>query len=207
MIRLPSQHLPWGQIDLTAPSGLFTGYKLAKLREDSAACQNALYRADIQFRPLPDETENPSCPRTNMVVLNKSLYPYSAPIKANCGLVAAMAVWERQVVEPAAALHLQSSVKGIDHLGVFACRNVRGSSTRQSQHATARAIDIRGFRLENGKTITVKADWNKDSPQGRFLRDVRDKSCPIFRAVLGPDYNSLHADHFHLDLGPYNICR
>lgn len=206
VIRLPSQHLPWGPIDLSAPVGLFTGHKLAKLRDDPAACQNALRLAGIQFRSLPNDTES-TCPRTNMVVLHKSLYPYSASVTANCGLVAALSVWEKQVVEPAALLQLQSKIKSIDHLGVFSCRNVRGSSKRQSQHATARAIDIKGFRLENGKNIKVKSDWGKNAPEGRFLRDIHEKSCPIFRGVLGPEYNHLHADHFHFDLGPYNICR
>ena len=142
-----------------------------------------------------------------MVVLDKSRYPYSSAVKANCGLVAAMAIWEKQVVEPAAALYFQSKVQSVDHLGIFSCRNVRGSSMRRSQHAAARAIDIKGFKLENGRIISVQTDWDIDAPEGRFLRHIHEKSCPIFRGVLGPDYNSLHADHFHLDVGPYNICR
>lgn len=203
--RLPSQHLPWGALDLNAPIGLFTGHKLARLKDDPAACHQALRTAGIQFTPAPDVT-NTDCPRRNIVTLRRSLYPYSAPVKANCALVAAMAVWEKQVVAPAAALHLSSPVQRIDHLGTFACRTVRGSS-RVSQHATARAIDIQGFRLANGQRITVQGQWGKDTPAGRFLADLHRRSCPVFRGVLGPDYNALHADHFHVDMGPYNICR
>ena len=131
-IRLPSQHVPWGPVDLSAPVGVFTGYKLAELTNDPAACHKALATARIEFRPLPDKTENPSCSRVNLVLLDKSLFPYISAVRANCGLVAAMVVWEKQAVEPAAALHLQSKIKRVDHLGVFACRKVRGSSTRQS---------------------------------------------------------------------------
>jgi len=47
----------------------------------------------------------------------------------------------------------------------------------------------------------------EDSPQGRFLDQAHDDACKLFSAVLGPRYNRLHATHFHLDMGPYRICR
>jgi hypothetical protein len=40
-----------------------------------------------------------------------------------------------------------------------------------------------------------------------FLRAVRDGACQWFDAVLGPDYNAAHADHFHFDRGGGRICR
>ena len=40
-----------------------------------------------------------------------------------------------------------------------------------------------------------------------FLRAVRDGACRWFDAVLGPDYNAAHADHFHFDRGGGRICR
>ena len=40
-----------------------------------------------------------------------------------------------------------------------------------------------------------------------FLRQVHSGACRGFRAVLGPDYNAAHRNHFHLDRGPYQACR
>nr|WP_328730168.1 extensin family protein [Falsiroseomonas algicola] len=36
---------------------------------------------------------------------------------------------------------------------------------------------------------------------------MRDGACRWFRAVLSPDYNAAHADHFHFDMGPSTVCR
>ena len=32
-------------------------------------------------------------------------------------------------------------------------------------------------------------------------------ACRVFAAVLGPDYNAAHHDHFHLDRGGWGTCR
>lgn len=45
------------------------------------------------------------------------------------------------------------------------------------------------------------------NPKAVFLRQVRDGACRSFAAVLGPDYNAAHRNHFHLDQGRYRACR
>ena len=44
-------------------------------------------------------------------------------------------------------------------------------------------------------------------PRAEFLQAVRDGACHGFSAVLGPDYNAAHRNHFHLDRGRYRVCR
>jgi hypothetical protein len=53
-------------------------------------------------------------------------------------------------------------------------------------------------------------------PQAQaFLRDVDNGACGDFTTVLGPGYNFLHYNHFHLDLamrgnmstGPRRVCK
>ena len=41
----------------------------------------------------------------------------------------------------------------------------------------------------------------------RFLREVHAGACRFFDAMLGPDYNVAHFNHFHPDRGSYHICR
>jgi hypothetical protein len=204
--RIPPEHLPWTPLDLAAEIGFFTKAKTAALKDDAPACHAALTAAEIGFRPLA-ESGTATCPLENMVSLQKSHYPYSSAVRANCALAAAISIWEKQVVAEAAARHLSSPVARIDHAGIFSCRNVRGSTTRRSHHATASAIDITGFTLADGRRITVLKDWGRDTPGGRFLADVHRGGCRVFRGALGPDYNALHRDHFHFDLGGFSICR
>lgn len=207
VMRLPPQNVPWGVADLNADVGLFTSLKLARLRSDAPACRAALRLAQVQFRALPDDVSNPECAQENMLVVERSSYAYAPAVRTNCGLAAALSVWERKVIQPAARKFLASDAESIRHLGVYACRAVRGSVSRQSQHANAAAIDIQAFRLRDGRTIDVQGNWGKDTAAGNFLRAVHDGACGVFRTVLGPDYNAAHANHFHLDIGPYSICR
>ena len=76
-----------------------------------------------------------------------------------------------------------------------------------SQHATANAIDVAGFRLADGRRITLTGGWDGKPAEQAFLRDLRDGACGLFKGVLSPDYNAAHHDHFHLDMGPFGVCR
>lgn len=92
--------------------------------------------------------------------------------------------------------HLKTEfhVKHVDHLGIF-------NNRPPSRHTKAVAIDIAGFTLEDGQTLTLLRDWNHPT-KGLLLRNIRSYFCTQFYTVLSPDYNSAHADHFHMDLGP-----
>jgi len=62
--------------------------------------------------------------------------------------------------------------------------------------------------LADGREVSVLGDWNGKGPRGRFLRVIHDAACRRFATVLGPDYNALHANHFHLDMGRRpGLCR
>lgn len=210
--RLPPEDVPFIRVDLERPVGFATGMKLSGLRGDLGACQDAVARSKLVARHLPDRDLGGFCRLHGVVQIERSSIPWSTPPRATCALAAALYVWEREVVAPAAARHLGTTVTRIDHFGTYACRTVRGSSGsgsggRPSEHATANAIDVAGFRLANGRRITVARNWNGDGPAAPFLHDVRDGSCRLFRAVLSPEYNAAHADHFHLDMGRWGICR
>ena len=122
-------------------------------------------------------------------------------------LTAGLYWWQGRLQE-IAQREMGSRLARIDQIGIYACRNVNNAeSGNRSQHATANAIDIAAFRFADGRTATVLRDYGKPTPQGRFLAAVRQQACGIFNSVLGPEYNKLHADHFHFDMGPNWICR
>jgi hypothetical protein len=148
------------------------------------------------------------CAFENAVAIEQSVTPYSAPVQVSCPLAATLYLWERDVLQPLAEEVLGQQVARIEHYGSYSCRNIRGGRADQpSEHATANAIDVAGFRLENGETIWVKDGWDAGGEASAFLRALHDRSCALFRGVLGPEYNELHHDHFHLDMGRYSLCR
>jgi hypothetical protein len=190
------QDSPFTPLDLTQPIGMFTGRKLAGLADDTRQCHTLLFRAGVRYKALPPGGSG-QCSYDNAVRLRL----LDGLPDLSCPAAAALAVWERQVVQPAAERHLGTRVTGIDHFGSYSCRRLYGRSTGDwSEHARANAIDVAGFRLANGRRVTVIGDWSEGTPaEQAFLRDVRDGACRLFATVLSPDYNAAHRDHLHLD--------
>lgn len=184
-----------------------TASQLHALREDPAACSAALQLSEMTMTPIADRRERGYCGFTNAVTLEQSRFSYSGPVRVSCPMASAIDVWEREAVAIAAAEHLSSAVVEIEHMGSYNCRTVAGRRQRPSEHASANALDVSGFVLADGRRISVREDFNQPTPEGAFLRALRDRSCGIFAAVLSPDYNSAHADHLHLDMGRYRVCR
>ena len=198
--RLPPQDLPWTPLDLDAPIGRATAGKIAGI--DGAACRMLLDKADIAYRPLAD-TRRGQCGYDDGVALVRGKrdikYGPATPPLA-CPLATALILWERDVVEPAAERRLGARVVAIDHYGSYSCRRMYGRAVGDwSEHARARALDVAGFRLSDGRRVTIAHGWAKAGPESLFLHDVRDGACRLFATVLSPDYNAAHRDHLHLD--------
>ncbi|MEO5938518.1 MAG: extensin family protein [Sphingomonas sp.] len=195
------QDLPWTKLDLAEPIGLFTATKLAALGKDVPQCRALLDRAGVRYAKLAPVAAG-RCGYDDAVRLDPGGSRTIAldPVKPGmaCPVAAALAMWEWNVVQPAALRRFGSRVVAIEHFGTYNCRDIAGGTTL-SEHAHARAIDIAGFVLENGKRITVARDWQGDDSASLFLHDVRDGACRLFSTTLSPDYNAAHRDHLHLD--------
>lgn len=192
------QHNPWAPLDLRDPPGWATARKLSALREDVTECRAVLERSDIAFTALPPTGEG-ACTLTDRTRLGD--YPLAPDTPAvTCPVAAALTIWRRDSVGPAARDLLGSEVVRIEHLGAFSCRRMYGGADGPwSEHATANAIDIAAFVLEDGRRISVLRDWEGSNAEAQFLRAVRDGACDSFATVLSPEYNAAHADHFHFD--------
>jgi hypothetical protein len=130
-----------------------------------------------------------------------------------CQMIPSVDRWVTEVVEPAALRHLQTPLDELKVAASYACRPMNGvSGSKLSEHGHANAIDISGFRLADGRLLTVKGGWQGSAGERAFLRAVHRGACDIFTTVLGPNANSYHADHFHLDLarhgkdGSHRVC-
>ena len=203
---LPARHNPFAPIDLTARPGVATPVQLARLKGDREACFTALDQARVLYTPLDDALRGEKCGLFDALMLDRTLTPYSATLQMTCAQTAAAYMWERHVVRPAAVEIFDTPVARIETYGSFSCRNIAGSR-RLSQHAFGNALDVSGFRLEDGRVIDVEAHWGKRGKEGKFLKRAHEGACDIFSVTLGPEYNAAHADHFHMDMGTGGICR
>jgi hypothetical protein len=162
------------------------------------------------LRPLAPLEDTEQCFIRDRVSLRTVGDASVTPVETRCAIALRMAMWEQHSLQPAAAQFLGSSVSRIEHIGSYNCRVLRtssGPSTRMSTHATADAIDIAGFGLSDGTRIRLLADWEPVGPKADFLRAARDGACKWFSLTLSPDYNRLHADHFHLQSRGWGLCR
>jgi hypothetical protein len=207
-VPLPAEWNPWAPLDVRASPNLLTRYKLGRLQEDPALCDEVLKTSGLRVSHQADTPADAACPLRNTLRVQGAEVALSSSFLASCPLAVAFALFERHSLQPAAQAVFGQAVTRVDHLGSFACRNIYGRAEgRLSQHASANALDIAGFRLADGRSISVLKDWPGEGASARFLRQVRDGACDDFNVVLSPDYNAAHRNHFHLDMGRWWVCR
>lgn len=182
--------------------------------EAAGQCLSRLGQMGAEYAPLPDRYLGQGC--TNLGTVQLAALPADrstlavtnlGPVTCEVGQV--FAAWARFGVDRAARQILGSGLHSIETFGSYSCRNVAGTD-RRSGHATGAAIDVSGFVLEDGRRVTVKSAWNGGSAREReFLRVVQGSACKRFATVLGPDYNSAHHDHLHVEgvIGGSSYCR
>ncbi|SAK46742.1 extensin-like domain-containing protein [Caballeronia ptereochthonis] len=202
-IVLPERYDPFAPLDVRAPRGPLTRFKLWRTMRDAQRCDAALARSGLVFREMADSTGTGGCELKNVVRITQSEDTrFSAPFLATCPLALGMAYFEHQYLQ-AAALETYG-----EHVGSYACRNVNHQQDAAlSQHASANAIDLTGFVLDDGRRITLARWDDASSLDAVFLRRVHEGACQSFDTTLGLNYNALHRTHFHVDMGPYRICR
>lgn len=201
-IKQRPQDLPWTELDLAQPVGLFTGRKLATLTQHPDRCRGLLKQAGIGFTAVAPGGSG-QCAYDDAIRLQPDTEAFALSprsVAPSCPVAAALKLWEWHVVQPAAVRLFGQRVKTVAHFGSFSCRRLYGRSVGDfSEHATADAIDIAAFTLTDGRRLSVVSDWSDGGADAQFLREVRDGACRLFSTVLSPDYNAAHRDHLHLD--------
>ena len=139
------------------------------------------------------------------------------PVNIDCSMIPALEAWLAGVVQPIAQARFGSPVVGLEAFGAYSCRSVDNQYGAQlSEHAFGNAIDVSGFRLADGREISVVRDWKRaDTQELAFLHEVHAGACQDFTTVLGPGADVFHYNHIHMDLamhgstdtGPRRYCR
>ena len=178
-----------------------------------SACRLALTEAIAIAPSIPDIHGAGGCGGEDLVRLEAIVLPDKRQVSVKpaailrCAMASALADWIRTDIAPLAA-SLGSTISDLDNFDSFECRGRnRVVGARLSEHGRANALDVRAFKLANGRSISLT-----DRTVPRELREtVLHSVCARFSTVLGPGSDWYHEDHIHLDLmerrNNYRICQ
>ena len=205
---LPAWYNPFAPLQLSDPPGRITQFKLRRLTPE--ACAALLKQANQQrlISSVAVADSGGDCPLTNVVrVKDFGAVKLSSSFLASCPLALSSALFVSQQARPLTKTLMGRELTRIDHLGSFACRNIyHRADARRSEHASAEALDVSAFRLAGGERVTVLKGWTSAKTQP-WLQALLAASCGYYGNGLGPDYNAAHANHFHLGMRGFGLCR
>lgn len=205
--NLPAHYNPFAPLRLEDPPGLISHFKLRRLTP--ARCADLLAEANQRklITSQPVANSGGECPLQNVVrVRDFGEVKLSSSFLASCPLALSSALYLEQQAKPLTQRMLGQELRQVDHFGSFACRNIyHRQNARRSEHATAEALDISGFRLSDGRRISVLKGW-PDTQYHPWLQALLAGGCSYYGNALGPDYNAAHANHFHLGMRGRGFC-
>ncbi|HTC05488.1 MAG TPA: extensin family protein, partial [Xanthobacteraceae bacterium] len=176
-----------------------------------SACQLRLAKIAV-FQALPTLVGPGECGAVDAVHLDAVILPDQSKVAVTpagilrCPMAEELAHWVREDVAPTAT-KLGSPLRVLDNFDSYECRGrnrVRGATL--SEHGRADAIDVRLFKLADGRSLTL-TDVNVDKA---WRETIKASVCARFSTVLGPGSDGNHEEHIHLDLAErrnnYKLC-
>ena len=166
------------------------------------ACRLALTE-EIAIAPsIPDIKGPGACGGTDLVRLEAIVLPdkhrvaVTPPATLRCSMASAIANWIRTDIAPLTQ-KLGSEITTLDNYDSYECRGFnRIPGAHLSEHGRANALDVRAFKLADGRSIALT-----DRTVPRETREaVLHSVCSRFVTVLGPGSDGYHEEHIHLDL-------
>lgn len=176
-------------------------------------CQVRLARDLAVIAPQPPLSEGEACGAIEVVRLDAILTPdrrridVVPPATLHCRMATAVAHWVRDALAPATA-KLGAPLAAIANFASYECRGRnRIFGAKLSEHGKGNALDVRAFRLADGKAFSIV-----DTAIAKDLREaLKSATCARFATVLGPGSDGFHEDHIHVDLaerrGDYRMCQ
>lgn len=191
-----------------------------RTQAENACLAQGLVRASYHMQPA-QEIDGPGiCGLTRpfkVTAFHDGAVTLNSTATLDCPMIAALDTWLRTVVQPAARARFGEPIAEIRTMGAYACRPMNNQAgSRLSEHSFGNALDIGGFRLAEGREISIVRDWTRgDDPTRAFLQDIHAGACETFTTVLAPGSNMFHYNHIHVDLamhgnsatGPRRICK
>jgi len=177
-----------------------------------SACQMRLAKIAV-FQALgtlvgPGDCGAPDAVQLQAVVLpDQTKVTLTPPATLRCTMAEQVTEWVRDDVAPSLA-RFGPPLRTLDNFDSYECRGRnRVRAAALSEHGRADALDVRGFRLADGREfrlvdINIAKDWREKTRAG---------VCARFSTVLGPGSDGYHEEHIHLDLAErrngYKLCQ
>jgi len=171
----------------------------------SQACLDRLESQRVAYSLATMDASSSSCVIDNPVRITRAEMTWKPAGLLACGFAARFDDFLRDSAEPLARKHLGASIRSMREFGTYSCRR-EGDGRRMSQHARGLAIDVGGFQLSNGESVSVQHDWRGGGAKSAFLHELAHAACRRFSVVLTPDSDRDHYNHIHIDAGPYRLC-
>jgi hypothetical protein len=208
----PSRRPIWLEPHTFAEAVAGLNIDAAHIRSEPTACDARLTGlAAIEL--LPRLIGPGACGGRDMVEVDAVLLPdnkritLEPPAVLNCAIAEAFANWLCDAAAPRVST-LGSALIAVEIYDSYECRpRNRMPGGKLSAHASGNALDLRAFRLTDGRRLEL-TDVNVD----RALRvALHDTACQRFTTVLGPGADSHHEGHIYLDAilrnSGYRICQ
>jgi hypothetical protein len=183
------------------------------VRPEPSSCQMRLRPEFAQFEAQPPIAGPGACGGADVVRLDAVVLPdrtrvtVMPPATLRCEMAEMVVHWVRDSVAPAVE-ELGSPLSAIDNFASYECRGRnRVEGAKLSEHGRANALDVRSFRLGDGRVVALT-----DANIAKEWRErLRKSTCARFTTVLGPGSDGFHETHIHLDLAQrnsgYRLCQ
>jgi hypothetical protein len=154
------------------PAKPLQGWKPEEIAEAVANCKVLLDGLDVVALAEAPMREGGSCGTAapmKLVSIGRGAQEVSFQPQptVTCEMIAGLARWLKQDVQPLARRYLGGQVARIETMSSYSCRNAYGlAHGRLSQHGRANALDIGNFITAKNQVVNIESDW------GMTARDV-----------------------------------
>lgn len=185
-----------------------------EIDSEQAACRVALKEIGAAFEEAPTVNDGAACGMVKPVLL-KALpgdIKVAPAATVRCDTALQLARWMEGSVKPSLEAAMPGeAITGLSQASAYVCRNRNGAENGKiSEHAFGNAVDIAGFTLKSGKTVTIRPADKDATLDGAFQRTITEAACLYFTTVLDPGSDAAHQNHLHLDVkerrGGYRYC-
>jgi hypothetical protein len=180
--------------------------------EAPTACQVRLSPDRAVFKPLgelggPARCGGPDVVHLERIILaDRSEVAVEPPATLRCEMADAVVSFVREDLAPA-VIAMGAVLSAIENYDSYDCRGRnRVANAKISEHGLANALDIRSFRLKDGRVV-----WPANAAPTEFRAAMKAAACSRFATVLGPGSDGYHEDHIHVDRAErrsgYRLCQ
>ena len=126
-----------------------------------AACPALLKGLNLVYKPVEPIGGPGGCgaaaPIEVSEVAGMAIRP---PATLTCTFANILHKWARGALQQAAKAAMNEEIASLHNVASYTCRKRRGDgSGKISEHGLSNALDIAGFQLKSGGSVSVSADW------------------------------------------------